>query len=82
MSLQTVRFRTDNDTGVEVRSQLAKVFPALREASPRGVVCTANSSASETDFILALETAEDRYSGRLPGPRGRQYPLLRGQARR
>ncbi|MFB7554884.1 hypothetical protein [Streptomyces brevispora] len=59
MSLQMVRFRTDKDTGGEVRSQLAKVFAALRAASPQGVVYTAYSSASETDVILALETAEE-----------------------
>lgn len=58
MSLQMVRFRTDDGTAVEVRAQLAKVFAALRTASPQGVTYTAYSSESGTDFILALEMGE------------------------
>ncbi|MFD9545276.1 hypothetical protein [Streptomyces sp. NPDC060022] len=58
MSLQMVRFRTDNDTAAEVRSQLAMVFAALRAASPQGVVYTAYSSESGPDFILAIEMEE------------------------
>ncbi|MGW0784968.1 hypothetical protein [Streptomyces sp. NPDC002913] len=58
MSLQMVRFRTDSGTAAEARSQLAKVFAALQTASPQGLVYTAYSSASGTDFILALEMEE------------------------
>ncbi|MCX4772456.1 hypothetical protein OG322_24520 [Streptomyces sp. NBC_01260] len=50
MSLQTVRFRTDNDTDAEVRSQRAKVFAAVREASLQGAVSTAYASESAPDF--------------------------------
>lgn len=58
MSLQMVRFRTDSGTAAEVRSQRARVFAALHAASPQGVVCTAYSSESGPDFILALEMEE------------------------
>ncbi|MFB8026880.1 MULTISPECIES: hypothetical protein [unclassified Streptomyces] len=58
MSLQMVRFRTDNATAAEVRAQLAEVFTALETASPQGMVYTAYSSESGTDFILVLELEE------------------------
>ena len=58
MSLQMVRFRTDSGTAAEVRSQLARVFAALRAASPQDVVYTAYSSQPGQDFILALEMEE------------------------
>lgn len=58
MSLQMVRFRTDNDTAAEVRSHLAKVFAALHKASPPGVIYTAYSSEPEPGFVLVLEMEE------------------------
>ncbi|WP_405903374.1 hypothetical protein OG696_23215 [Streptomyces sp. NBC_00656] len=58
MSLQMVRFRTDNGTAAEFRSHLVRVFAALRTASPQGVVCTAYASEPGPDFILALEMEE------------------------
>ncbi|MEV7108004.1 hypothetical protein [Streptomyces atroolivaceus] len=67
MSLQMVRLRTDSSTAAEVRSQLAKVFAALHAASPQGVACTAYSSESGPDFILALEM-EEAAENPLAGP--------------
>ncbi|MEV0743973.1 hypothetical protein AB0I75_02115 [Streptomyces sp. NPDC050273] len=58
MSLQMVRFRTDNGTAAEFRSHLVRAFAALRTASPLGVVCTAHAGEPGPDFILALETEE------------------------
>lgn len=58
MSLQMVRFRTDSGTAAEARPQRAEVFAALQTASPQGLVHTAYSSESDTDFILALGVAE------------------------
>ncbi len=67
MSLQMVRFRTDSSTAADVRSQLAKVFATLHAASPQGVACTAYSSESGPDFILALEM-EEAAENPLVGP--------------
>jgi hypothetical protein len=58
MSLQMVRFRSENDIAAEVWSPLVKVFAALQAASSQGVVYTAYSGESGPDFILVLEREE------------------------
>lgn len=55
MSLQMVRFRTDSDNIAQVRSELERVFTALRATSPPGLIYTAYASMSEPEFVLVLE---------------------------
>ncbi|MGW5736319.1 MULTISPECIES: hypothetical protein [Streptomyces] len=80
MSLQMVRFRTNSDTAAEVRSQLAKVFAALQTASPQGVLYTAYSSKSGTDFILALEMEEAQANPLLTLPQAAELRELISRA--
>ncbi|MGW6205732.1 hypothetical protein ACWF9B_19090 [Streptomyces sp. NPDC055089] len=80
MSLQMVRFRTDNGTAAEVRAQRVRVFAALHAASPRGVVHTAYASESGPDFILALDMEEAAENPLVGLPQAAQPRDLIGRA--